>query len=574
MMLLVAQESREPVYDLSECGLEEVLDLSFNKIKVIPDQINENQIQHVSSKIADLLTLEDLYLDGNPLEQLPVEMGQLKRLKHFTLPSSSLTFPPQDICNAGISAVLSYLRKNGEISCDDEPDFADPSISNDQSSEISPNALLDQGFDTIGLDRRKNLHQQMQEELNAYAELAKRVVESRVSSMKKLAQAKYAMERELETLQKQRDEKRKELVSSLSDTLKHADSLIKFLHDRQRVHLEDSDLPSFTNLPSVALSDENRRVVLESMNAMLAASESSFMRHRDLKKNNLVVANSNQDEVDPAIQHLLNSRQVNQAKLAAQVAIEESEQMKAFECLQQQNDQKRRQIVDDIHLVETELCRLTLAEQDRKARQGASTTADFSERRKDLVYLLAELQKQKDLRESELHKRLVEMEKQKTRDQTDYWLVLYQRLIDKKPALFNKESFLSDELHGILSAAGAEDFLPNFEYHRITPEMLPTLTDEDLIKIGVTAIGVRKAILEGIVAYRKLKKDSMVEPSAPPIEMALEMELNEDKTDVSEVSPPPPRNVEPSAPPTNILARFEAECCICQDDQIGKKPTN
>lgn len=81
--------------------------------------------------------------------------------------------------------------------------------------------------------------------------------------------------------------------------------------------------------------------------------------------------------------------------------------MKAFECLQQQNDHRRREIVEDIRLVEAELCRLTLAEQERKTRQGASATADFSERRKDLVHLLAELQKQKELREFELHKRLV-----------------------------------------------------------------------------------------------------------------------------------------------------------------------
>lgn len=69
------------------------------------------------------------------------------------------------------------------------------------------------------------------------------------------------MKCELEILQRQRDEKRKELVSSLSDTLNHADSLIQFLHDRQRVHLEDSGLP-YLSLSHVALSDENRRKVL------------------------------------------------------------------------------------------------------------------------------------------------------------------------------------------------------------------------------------------------------------------------------------------------------------------------
>lgn len=81
--------------------------------------------------------------------------------------------------------------------------------------------------------------------------------------------------------------------------------------------------------------------------------------------------------------------------------------MKAFECLQQEHDLRRRQIIGDIRLIEAELCRLTQAEQERKATQAAASTTDFSERRKDLVRLLAELRKQKKLRESELHKRLV-----------------------------------------------------------------------------------------------------------------------------------------------------------------------
>lgn len=65
--------------------------------------------------------------------------------------------------------------------------------------------------------------------------------------------------------------------------------------------------------------------ILESMNSMLAASETSFVRQRDLKKNCLVAANLNQNEVDPAIQHILKNRQATQAKLAAQIAIEVAE---------------------------------------------------------------------------------------------------------------------------------------------------------------------------------------------------------------------------------------------------------
>lgn len=81
--------------------------------------------------------------------------------------------------------------------------------------------------------------------------------------------------------------------------------------------------------------------------------------------------------------------------------------MKAIECLQQQRDLRRQQIVDDIQLVETELCRLTRVERERKASQSALFVAHFSERRKDLVRLLSDLQHQKERRDLELHEFLV-----------------------------------------------------------------------------------------------------------------------------------------------------------------------
>lgn len=211
------------------------------------------------------------------------------------------------------------------------------------------------------------------------------------------------------------------------------------------------------------------------MNNMLAASETALTHHRDFIKN-VVMTNSNQSDVNPAIQSVLVSHQANQAKLAAQVAVEESEQVKAFECLQKEHDIRRRQIVVDIRLIEAELCRITQAELEHKVTQGAVSAIDFSERRKDLVCLLSELRKQKELRESELRRRLMEMEEQKTRDQEDYWLVQCQCLIDRKPAILNKESFPSAEIREVLAIAGAEDYLSDFEYHRITPDQFSVLT--------------------------------------------------------------------------------------------------
>ncbi len=87
--------------------------------------------------------------------------------------------------------------------------------------------------------------------------------------------------------------------------------------------------------------------------------------------------------------------------------LQEAKQRDAFECLQQQRDLKRQRIVGDIRQVEEELCRLTRAEQERRASEGAISMAEFAKRRKDLVTLLARLQVQKQNRDSELRLRLV-----------------------------------------------------------------------------------------------------------------------------------------------------------------------
>lgn len=88
-------------------------------------------------------------------------------------------------------------------------------------------------------------------------------------------------------------------------------------------------------------------------------------------------------------------------------SFQETRQREAFGCLQRQRDLKRQRILDDIREVEEELCRLTRAEQMRRGSSSTSTMREFDRRREDLLKLLAKLQEQKDLRETELQNRLV-----------------------------------------------------------------------------------------------------------------------------------------------------------------------
>ncbi|KAL5111744.1 hypothetical protein TcWFU_003285 [Taenia crassiceps] len=270
-----------------------------------------------------------------------------------------------------------------------------------------------------------------------------------------------------------------------------------------------------------------------SINTMPDASGTGLMRNRVPGEDCLTKADG-QDEVESALRCILVSRQTDKTQLAAQIAIEESKQMKAFECFQRQRDLRRQQIIDDIQLVETELCGLTRVERERKASRSALVVAHFSERRKDLVRLLSELQHQKERRDLELCEFLKGLEEQRERDQATHWLIQYQRLVEKKPLNLRKE-YLTNDICAPLSAPGASEHVGNLVNH------LPRNTS--------TPPAVENPSL-----------DSLSVPSAPS-EKVNRSELAMSDTDSSRV-------ILANAPPA-IIARFENECCICQDAQCS-----
>ncbi|VDK23054.1 unnamed protein product [Taenia asiatica] len=358
---------------------------------------------------------------------------------------------------------------------------------------------------------------QVAKNLNVYEEIVCRASESRVSSLNKLGRKEEEMKGKLEQFGKQREREELELGATQRGTTKCVDDLICRLHQKQCVPRKDNQPQSSIEHPY-------------SINTILDASKANQMRHCVPREDCLTRAEG-QEEVESALRCVLASRQADKAQLAAQVAIEESKRMKAFECLQRQRDLGRRQVVDDILLAEAELSRLTQVERERKASQSALVVAHYSEHRRNLVRLLLELQHQKERRDLELHEFLKGLEEQRERDQTAYWLVQCQRLIDKKPWNLKKESLMDDDICVPLSALGASEHVSNLENH-LPPTMSTSPTAENP------------------------SLDSLPVPSAPS-----EKENGGESTTGNTASS---GITSPSAPPA-IIARFENECCICQD---------
>lgn len=76
------------------------------------------------------------------------------------------------------------------------------------------------------------------------------------------------------------------------------------------------------------------------------------------------------------------------------------------------------------------------------------------------------------------------MEKERLQDQIDFWLIHYQRLLDTKPdALIAAEQDLDIAVIKILNVSHAEEYVPAFARHHVTPESMIDLTEEDLQKV-------------------------------------------------------------------------------------------
>lgn len=94
------------IFELTNLKL---LDLSFQAIKIIPDQVKV------------MKNLEKLILnDCIQLELLSPELANLTKLKELDLSNCiSLKTPPFDICRRGLSVIISYLKRlsSGSIKC-------------------------------------------------------------------------------------------------------------------------------------------------------------------------------------------------------------------------------------------------------------------------------------------------------------------------------------------------------------------------------------------------------------------------------------------------------------------------
>lgn len=318
-----------------------------------------------------------------------------------------------------------------------------------------------------------------------------------------------------------------------------------------------------------------KKEILENMQNLLNeinAHESMRQHNTGLKDSAMQALLESEEMVtNEQVENALFNKSVGQTVVTDLFIHQEKAQRDAFEALQFQKDARNQRITEQIAMVEEELYNLTVIELEKRHMKAKIEANLLEEKRHSLIKLLEQLMAEQEKRRMELKKRLIEMERQRDEEQTDYWLVQYQRLLDNKTqAVIDRERQLATDIVNILEDSKAGDYIPVFTRHRMTPETLLEITDEELKQIGVHELGTRKAILKNIVKYKSQRQK--VE--------AKEAELLKDEKEGEKGEHPSPSA--PSCEATamtpvfgrsssrqlSIQARgIDSECVVCLDRQ-------
>ncbi|XP_041116766.1 leucine-rich repeat-containing protein 27-like isoform X1 [Polyodon spathula] len=118
----LSRKSLQHVDDLFNISRIENLYLEGNEISSLPDHffselsnlvwldLRNNQINCLPPGIGQHRCLKTLLLEGNPIKELPIELGNLITLSALSLRQCPIEFPPENIVHQGLQAILKFLR--------------------------------------------------------------------------------------------------------------------------------------------------------------------------------------------------------------------------------------------------------------------------------------------------------------------------------------------------------------------------------------------------------------------------------------------------------------------------------
>ncbi|XP_040387522.1 E3 ubiquitin-protein ligase LRSAM1 isoform X2 [Cygnus olor] len=561
--------------DIGQLTSLQVLNLERNLLKCLPQSIGDlaqlqilnvkgNKLKELPATVSGLRSLRTLDISENLLEELPRVLAHIRTLEMLTLDASSMTYPSADVCSAGTESIQQFLCKECGIAYYPPSQYVLPALESD-GGETSVDGVdrtvqkyleEESKWQNKFLDYEKRKEKKMQEKLEferrlnmgqrEHALLVQQINSQKDEILQTVREDQMRLEKGLTKRQRHLEEERLKLLQQLKQAEQGiARRIQKLIEDNQRQKQSSDILKSLENErirmeQLMAITQEEteqlrRREVASAMQQMLAESYKNKliqMTYESRRQDLVNQACSSLAEMDQKFQQILAWQQLDQNKAVSQILQQSEMQKAAFEALQLKKDLMHRQI----------------------RNQGV-----IMEQRQALGYLLQQLLKEKKQREEELQQILLEMEAKSETKQENYWLIQYQRLLNQKPlSLKLQEEGLEKQLVNLLIELSAEQYVPVFAHHRISLQVLSTMTASDLEKVGVTETGLQRAILrraQDILAVAKtipeLLKTVDAEVPAAPEPSAPEEEA--------------PSTVAPTAPP--LRWDEKSECVVCMEQE-------
>ncbi|KAM9271577.1 E3 ubiquitin-protein ligase LRSAM1 isoform 2-T2 [Morus bassanus] len=589
--------------DIGQLTSLQVLNLERNLLKCLPQSIGDlaqlqmlnvkgNRLKELPVTVSGLRSLRTLDISENMLQELPRVLAHVRTLETLTLDASSMTYPSPDICSAGTESIQQFLCKECGIAYYPPSQDLLPVLESDGGGtsvdgvDRAVHKYLEEEskWQNKFLDYEKRKERKLQEKLEferrlnmgqrEHALLVQQINSQKDEILQTVREDQMRLEQGLTKHQRYLEEERLKLLQQLKEAERGIASRIqKLLEDNQRQNQSSDILKSLENErirmeQLMAITQEEtehlrRREVASAMQQMLAESYKNKliqMTYESRRQDLVNQACSSLAETDQKFQQILAWQQLDQNKAVSQILQQIEMQKAAFEALQVKKDLMHRQIRNQIKLIETELLQLTQLELKRQELDTETLQGVITEQRQALGYLLQQLLKEKKQREEELRQILLEMEAKSETKQENYWLIQYQRLLNQKPlSLKLQEEGLEQQLVNLLIELSAEQYVPVFAHHRISLQVLSTMTASDLEKIGVTEAGLQRAIL------KRAQEILAVAKTIPELLRTVDAEVPA----APEPSAPfeePPSPVVPMALPLHWDEK-KSECIVCMEQE-------
>lgn len=596
----------------------QVLNLENNKLTKLPPSIGQmlhlqtlnircNRFHTLPEDVCSLRCLRTLDISGNKIVRLSKQFCRVRTLETLVLDSGQMSYPPKDVCCKGTEAIMIYICSDNQmeylppssflLGVLDPPPVSPSNVSQSYAKHLQDEEDLQRDVESYNIHMHKkrqewaDIERQMQQEENEQAEMAVKMSRSRNKYLDEVVHDNEQMDRELEEISNKKDIERKKLVLELEKIEAGVNELIEALmnDNKKQKHVEllidnleqqRMEEDDWCNVKWEEYQKLRKQEILDNMQNLLNdinAHESLRLQNEETKDTAMKEAlRSEEVAANQEVDDVLFNKEIGQTMITDFYIQQEKAQREAYAVLQLQKDARNQRINEQIAIVEEELFNLTVLELEKKDIRTCIEISLLEQKRQSLIKMLEQLMAEQQKRKQELKKRLIEMEEQRDEDQTDYWLVQYQRLLDSKPqAVIDRERKLATDVVDILEQSNAGDYIPVFTRHRMTPETILDVTDDELKQIGVHELGTRKAILKNIEKYREMQKlgNTSLQDSA---EWRKEKEAAFSERGEHPVPSAPVCGEEPGpqlftrsiSRQRSILARgINSECVVCLDNQ-------